>query len=268
MATFKKGKKMGRCIESYRIHHQMNNYFYNIPKPIFIAGPCALENEEMMDKITAYLVDKGIKIIRAGIFKPRTSPYNFQGIGINGLKILNKLRGKYNIKIISEIVDTRHMDILKDYIDIFQVGARNMQNFELLKQIGKTSVPVLLKRGMCSTINEFMNAAEYILCGGNENIMLCERGIRTFETCVRNTLDLSCVAIIKEETNLPIIVDLSHSLGRKDIAIKMAKAALACGSDGIMVEVHQNPTQALSDSKQQMNLLEFDHFINHVHDKD
>ncbi len=255
---------MGKHIASYCINNEFNNYFSNISKPIFIAGPCALENDEMIDKITKYLVDKGIGIIRAGIFKPRTSPYDYQGIGINGLKILDKLRRKYNIKIITEVVDTSHIDILKDYVDIFQVGSRNMQNFELLKKIGKTVVPVLLKRGMCSTINEFVNAAEYILCGGNENVMLCERGIRTFETCVRNTLDLSCVAIIKKETNLPIIVDLSHSLGRKDIAIEMAKAALACGSDGIMVEVHQNPSQALSDAKQQMSFLEFDNFMSNL----
>lgn len=242
----------------------LNNYFSNIQKPLIIAGPCALENAEMIDKITQSLVKQGVGIIRGGIFKPRTSPYSFQGIRMNGLKILKELRKKYNIKIVTEIVDTRHVEILKDYVDIFQIGARNMQNFELLKEIGKTSVPVLLKRGMCSTINEFINAAQYILCGGNEDILLCERGIRTFETCVRNTLDLSCVAVIKKETDLPIIVDLSHSLGRKDIAVEMGKAALACGADGIMVEVHDNPTKALSDSKQQMDLEEFKYFVDNL----
>lgn len=243
------------------INPNINNFFSSVKKPLLIAGPCAVESSEMIEDITRYLVSEGVTYIRAGIFKPRTSPYNYQGLGKNGLKIIGKLKERYSIKIVSEIVDTEHIDEMKEYVDVFQVGARNMHNYELLKKIGKTSIPVVLKRGLCATINEFINAAEYILCGGNENVILCERGIRTFETSVRNTLDLSCVAIIKKETNLPIIVDLSHSLGRKDIIIEMAKASLACGSDGIMVEVHQNPPKALSDSKQQMNFQEFNQFI-------
>lgn len=235
-------------------------------RPVLVAGPCAVENEEMLDKTVKFLVERGVQFIRAGSFKPRTSPYDFQGMGMEGLTILDRIRKKYNVKIVSEIVDTCHIDTMKEYVDIFQIGSRNMQNYELLKKIGKTSVPVLLKRGMCSTVNEFISAAEYILCGGNKNVILCERGIRTFETAVRNTLDLSCVAIIKKETNLPIIADLSHSLGRKDIAAKMAKAALACGSDGIMVEVHPNPEEALSDSRQQMNFQEFDQFCEELNE--
>lgn len=232
--------------------------------PLIIAGPCAVENYNMMDKITDSLVKKGIRAIRAGAFKPRTSPDDFQGLGVEGLKILNEIRKKYNVKIISEIVDAKYIDIMHENIDVFQVGARNMYNYELLKELGKTSIPVILKRGMCAKIDEFICAANYILQGGNKNIILCERGIRSFDQSTRNVLDLSCIAIIKSETTFPIIADISHSLGRKDISLPVAKAILAAGADGIMVEVHNNPEEALSDSKQQMSLLEFDRFYNQL----
>lgn len=252
---------MNKLVLSKDIYDSFDKLFVRIKRPILVAGPCAVENEEMLDDTVKFLVAKGVRVIRAGSFKPRTSPYDFQGMGMDGLNILDRIRKKYNVKIVSEIVDTCHIDIMKNYVDIFQIGSRNMQNFELLKKIGKTSVPVLLKRGMCSTVSEFISASEYILCGGNKNVILCERGIRTFETAVRNILDLSCVAIIKKETNLPILVDLSHSLGRKDITVEMAKAALVCGSDGIMVEVHPKPDEALSDAGQQMSFKEFDRFF-------
>ncbi|WP_312495610.1 bifunctional 3-deoxy-7-phosphoheptulonate synthase/chorismate mutase [Anaerosporobacter sp.] len=234
----------------------------NEKQPLIIAGPCAVEDFPMMDKITAYLKKMDVSIIRAGAFKPRTSPDTFQGLGIEGLKILDIIRKKYEVKILSEIVDLKYLDVMCENVDILQVGARNMQNFELLKELGKTNMPILLKRGMCATVNEFKCAAEYIQQGGNKNLMLCERGVRSFDDCTRNLLDLSCVAIIKRETGLPVLVDISHSLGRKDIATEMSKAALAAGADGIMVEVHNNPDKALSDANQQMSLLEFEQFYN------
>lgn len=243
----------------------MAGYFSEILKeeqPLIIAGPCAVENFNMMDKITDSLKQRNLSIIRAGAFKPRTSPNDFQGLGIEGLKILNTIRKKYDVKILSEIVDLKYLNVMYENVDILQVGARNMQNFELLKELGKTNIPILLKRGMCATVNEFKCAAEYILQGGNNNLMLCERGVRSFDDCTRNLLDLSCVAILKREMELPIIVDISHSLGRKDISLEMSKAALATGADGVMVEVHNNPAEALSDAKQQMSLQEFERFYN------
>lgn len=218
----------------------------------------------MMEKIIKSLIAKNIKYIRAGAFKPRTSPDNFQGLGIEGLKILDSLRKKYNVKIVSEIIDKEHIGIMSKTVDILQVGTRNMQNYSLLKALGKVDIPVILKRGMSATIDEFKYAAQYISNGGNKKIILCERGIRSFDNSTRNLLDLSCVAIIKKETNYPIIVDISHSLGRKDIALELTKASLAVGADGIMVEVHNNPEKALSDSGQQMSLSEFDIYYNQI----
>ena len=233
-------------------------------EPIIIAGPCALEKYAMMNVIAKHLTSKGIKILRAGVFKPRTSPHDFQGLGLDGLSILNQIKKRYNVQIVSEIVDIRHIDDMCGVVDILQVGSRNMYNYELLKELGKIKFPILLKRGISATINEFINAAQYIIKNGNTEIILCERGVRSFDNATRNTLDLSCVPIIKKELNLPIITDISHSLGRKDIAIPMAKAALAAGADGIMVEVHNNPTQALSDNEQQMSLQEFDTFYREI----
>jgi 3-deoxy-7-phosphoheptulonate synthase len=232
--------------------------------PLLIAGPCAVENYDMMDEIVSYLKKKHITLIRAGAFKPRTSPEAFQGLGLEGLKILNEIREKHRVKIVSEIVDTKYVDIMCQHVDILQVGSRNMQNYELLKELGKIKLPVILKRGMCATIQEFISAAEYIVNGGNKDVLLCERGIRSFDKSTRNLLDLASVAIIKRETRYPVLVDISHSLGRKDIAVEVTKAALAVGADGIMVEVHNNPEKALSDSKQQMNLMEFNHLYNSI----
>ncbi|MDF2803988.1 MAG: chorismate mutase [Anaerocolumna sp.] len=236
--------------------------------PFIIAGPCAVENYEMMNKTVQYLVKKQIKVIRAGAFKPRTSPDDFQGLGVSALKILNDIRQKYQVKIVSEIVDIKYLDVMCSNVDILQVGARNMYNYELLKEIGKIKFPVVLKRGMSATIPEFLNATEYIVKGGNENIILCERGVRSFDKSTRNLLDLSCVAIVKKETSYPVLVDISHSLGRKDIALEISKAAFVVGADGIMVEVHPNPEQALSDPLQQMSIIEFDRFYNNLIHKD
>ncbi|KNY28685.1 bifunctional 3-deoxy-7-phosphoheptulonate synthase/chorismate mutase [Pseudobacteroides cellulosolvens] len=225
--------------------------------PVVIAGPCAVENFEYLDQVAKALKDNGVKLIRAGAYKPRTSPYDFQGLKEEGLKILHEVSNKYKLYSVTEVVDTRDVYLVQKYADVLQIGARNMQNFELLKEVGLTNKPIILKRGMSASINELIYAAEYIALQGNRNIILCERGIRTFETKTRNTLDISSIPIIKRETHLPIIVDLSHSLGRKDIVNQLAKAVLAAGADGIMVEVHPKPELALSDSKQQLNIDEF-----------
>lgn len=232
---------------------------FNLPKQKIhiIAGPCAVESEKSVNSIAAYLSQSGVKFLRGGAYKPRTSPYDFQGLKEDGLKILKEAADKNNLLVVSEIVDPRHIETMMKYVDVFQIGSRNMHNFELLKEVGKSNHSVLLKRGMCATIEEFKFAAEYLACEGNRNIIMCERGIRTFEKATRNTLDLSCVAILKSETKLPVVVDLSHSLGRKDIVISLAKASSAVGADGIMVEVHNTPHEALSDGFQQLNFDEF-----------
>jgi len=243
----------------------MNNNHEHIGKPvILIAGPCAIENFQMFNQIIEYLLTKKIVNIRANIFKPRTSPHSFQGIGLKGLEILSQLKQIHKINFVSEVVDARYIEAMIDHIDIFQVGSRNMSNFELLKELGKTKKPILLKRGMSATIDEFAYAAEYIIHGGNNNVYLCERGIRSFDSTTRNVLDLACVPLMKNRTGLPIIVDLSHSLGRKDIITEMGKAALACGADGLMMEVHPNPKNALSDAQQQLSFVEFENFYNKI----
>ena len=219
-----------------------------------IAGPCAVESYKQMETVAQTLVKNNVRFIRGGAYKPRTSPYTFQGLGIDGLKILNDIRNKYRLITVSEIMDPRDIGVLEKYADIMQIGSRNMQNFSLLKEVGQSKHPVLLKRGMMSTVDEFLLAAEYIASNGNKNIILCERGIRTFENSTRFTLDFACIAIIKQETSLPIIADLSHSLGRTDIVCLMAKAVESIGADGIMIEAHPFPGEALSDKGKQLNL--------------
>lgn len=236
-------------------------------EPVIIAGPCSIEKEEYLESVAMLLKKKGLHFIRGGAYKPRTSPYEFQGLRKEGLEILKNVSGRYGLYGITEVVDTRDVELISQYADVIQIGARNMQNFELLKEVGKTKQPILLKRGISATIDELILAAEYIALNGNQNVILCERGIRTFETKTRNTLDLSAVPIIKQETVLPVIVDLSHSLGRKDIIESVACAALAVGADGIMVEVHPVPELALSDSKQQLNLNEFRKMLNTLKSK-
>lgn len=229
-----------------------------------IAGPCSVENREMMEITAEKLSELGIEFLRGGAFKPRTSPYDFQGLGEEGLKILREAGKKFGMLTVSEVVDTRYVETMTKYVDVLQIGSRNMSNFELLKEVGRSKHPVLLKRGMCSTVEEFKFAAEYIANEGNKNITLCERGIRTFETATRNTLDIACIAILKKETKLPVMVDLSHSLGRKDILISVARSVIAMGVDGIMIEVHNDPGKALSDKFQQLSLDEFKYFMTQI----
>ncbi len=226
-----------------------------------MAGPCAIESEEQMEKIASCLCDMGVKIMRAGAYKPRTGPYSFQGLGAKGLKIFKKIADKYNLAVTTEVLDIRHLDETCQNSDILQIGARNMQNFELLKEVGKIKKPVLLKRGLSATIEELLLAAEYILSYGNHEVILCERGIRTFETETRNTLALATVPLVKELSHLPIIVDPSHGTGVKSIISSMSKAAIAAGADGLIIEVHPDPQNALSDAQQQFNLKEFDNML-------
>lgn len=223
-----------------------------------IAGPCSVEDEYTMDATAKKISELGVEFLRGGVYKPRTSPYDFQGLKLDGLKILHQTAKAYNMRTVSEVVDTKYIETMARYVDVLQIGSRNMHNFELLKEVGRSKHSVLLKRGMCATIEEFKLAAEYIACEGNKNIIMCERGIRTFETATRNTLDIACAAILKRETKLPVIIDLSHSLGRKDIVEDITKAVIALGVDGLMIEVHSNPSAALSDSLQQLNLAEFE----------
>lgn len=236
---------------------------FDLPEdgPVIIAGPCAVENREYLEIIAEQLRRSGVRFLRGGAYKPRTSPYEFQGLGEEGLKILGEVGKRYGLITVAEVVDTRHVQMVAEYMDILQIGSRNMHNFELLKEAGRLDKPVLLKRGISATIQEFMYAAEYIGLQGNRKIIMCERGIRTYETKTRNTLDIAAVPIIKKETTLPVIVDLSHSLGRKDIVGYIARAAVAAGADGIMVEVHPRPELALSDSKQQLNPDEFEELL-------
>jgi len=217
-----------------------------------IAGPCAVENREDYLKIAVQLKSIGAHILRGGLFKPRTSPYSFKGLGREGLAIMTEARDLTGLPIISEIMDVRDLDYMYDQLDILQVGSRNMQNFSLLEELGRLKKPVLLKRGLSATIEEWLLAAEYILNGGNPNVILCERGIRTFETYTRNTVDIGAVPLIKHLSHLPIIVDPSHATGKWRIVTPVAKAAIAAGADGVMVEVHLEPDRALSDGKQSL----------------
>ncbi|MDQ0272055.1 bifunctional 3-deoxy-7-phosphoheptulonate synthase/chorismate mutase [Cytobacillus purgationiresistens] len=227
----------------------------------FIMGPCAVESYDQVKSVALAMKKQGLTLLRGGAFKPRTSPYDFQGLGERGLQILRKVGDEVGMSVISEIVSSNDVEMALPYVDVIQIGARNMQNFELLKTVGKVDKPVLLKRGLSATIEEFINAAEYIMANGNNQIILCERGIRTYEKATRNTLDISAVPILKKETHLPVIVDVTHSTGRKDLLLPTAKAALAIGADAVMAEVHPDPAVALSDSAQQMNIAEFNEFI-------
>lgn len=219
-----------------------------------IAGPCAVENERQAMTIARSVKRSGATIMRGGAFKPRTSPYAFQGLGEAGLKILEKIRRQTGLPVISEALDTDNFHLVEKYVDIIQIGARNMQNYSLLKKAGRSAKPVMLKRGISSTIHEFLLAAEYILCEGNYQVILCERGIRTFSDHTRYTLDISSIPELKRITHLPVVVDPSHAAGKRDIVAPLAKAAIAAGADGVMVEVHDRPEQALSDGPQSLTL--------------
>jgi len=219
---------------------------------VIMAGPCSVESEEQIFKIAEIVKKSGAKILRGGAFKPRTSPYSFQGLGEKALKLMRRAADEYGLFVVTEVMDTRQVGIVEEFSDILQIGARNSQNFTLLREVGKTRKPVLLKRGMAETIEELLMSAEYVMSEGNEHVILCERGIRTFESYTRNTLDISAIPVIHKLSHLPIIVDPSHGTGIRDKVIPMARAAIAAGADGLIVEVHHNPEIALSDGAQSL----------------
>ena len=221
-----------------------------------IAGPCSIENEEQVRTTLDFLVTQGVKMMRGGVFKPRSSPYSFRGLGIEGLKFFARLAHERGIKVVTEVMQVSQIEPMYDYVDVFQVGARNVQNFNLLDELGKVDKPVLLKRGMSTTLDEFLASAEYIFSNGNEKIILCERGIRTFEKAYRNTLDLNAIPVLKHKTHLPVVVDPSHGIGIRRYVEPMALAGLMAGADGIIAEIHHEPEKAFSDGDQTLNFSE------------
>lgn len=225
---------------------------------IVMAGPCAIESEEQICETARAVKKSGAKFIRGGAFKPRTSPYAFQGLEEEGLKLIYNAAKENDLLTVSEVISEKTLEIADKYIDVFQIGARNVQNFQLLKEVGKSQKPVVLKRGAATTVEEWLNAAEYIVSEGNSNVILCERGIRTFETSTRNTLDLGAIPVVKSQSHLPIIVDPSHAAGKAQYVAPLAKAAIAAGADGLIVEVHPHPRYALSDASQQLTPEAFD----------
>jgi 3-deoxy-7-phosphoheptulonate synthase len=228
---------------------------------IVIAGPCAVESYEQLFETTRAVKKGDAKVLRGGAFKPRSSPYSFQGMGQEGLKLLRDMRNETGLPFVTEVMDTRQVGLVAEYADMIQIGSRNMQNFPLLKEVGMCGKPILLKRGMMATIEEFLLAAEYILHHGNDQVILCERGIRTFETSTRNTLDLSAVPMLKSLTHLPVFIDPSHGTGLRWMVPAMAKAAVAVGADGLIIEVHNNPDEALCDGHQSLDLVEFNQLM-------
>jgi 3-deoxy-7-phosphoheptulonate synthase len=233
-------------------------------EPVIIAGPCAVESYEQTMSIAELVASTGVTLFRGGAFKPRTSPYSFQGLGEEGLKILRDVRERFGLRIVTEVLDTETADLVEEYADVMQIGARNMQNFSLLRRVGQARKPVMLKRGMSATLDELLLAAEYIMAEGNYNVILCERGVRTFADHTRNTLDLSIVPAVQHRSHLPIIVDPSHGTGKRHKVIPLARAAIAAGADGIMVEVHDHPEHALSDGPQALLPDMFRQLVNEV----
>jgi 3-deoxy-7-phosphoheptulonate synthase len=228
---------------------------------IVMAGPCSAETEEQVETTTAAVKRAGAKVLRGGAFKPRSSPYSFQGLGEEGLRLLKSAADRHNLKLVSEVMDISQLDLIERYSDILQVGARNMQNFTLLRELGRSRKPIMLKRGISATIEEWLLSAEYILAGGNMSVMLCERGIRTFESATRNTLDISAIPVVRKLSHLPILVDPSHGTGRRDKVAPMARAAVAAGADGLLIEVHNDPDHALSDGAQSLFPAQFDRLM-------
>ena len=229
-----------------------------------MAGPCSVESYEQVYDVAVKVKEAGAQFLRGGAFKPRTSPYDFQGLGLEGLKILRDVGDKTGLRVVTEIVDKDDIEIVSEYADLVQVGARNMQNFQMLKALGKTKMPILFKRGLSATISEWLNAAEYIASGGNENIIFCERGIRTYETFTRNTMDLNAVAALKELTHFPVIADPSHGTGRWQMVRPLARASVAVGADGLIIEVHCHPECALSDGDQSLVPRNFEQLMDEV----
>src|SRR6478735_3915910 len=224
---------------------------------VVMAGPCSVESKEQLFTVAEQVAKAGARVLRGGAFKPRSSPYSFQGMGEEGLKLLRQAGDHFNMLVISEVMEISQIGLMLPYIDIFQVGARNMQNFNLLRELGKVKKPVLLKRGIAATLEELLLSAEYIMAGGNYDVILCERGIRTFETYTRNTLDVSAIPVVKKLSHLPILADPSHGTGRRDQVLPMARAAVAAGADGLLVEVHHDPDKALSDGAQTLKPEQF-----------
>jgi 3-deoxy-7-phosphoheptulonate synthase len=228
---------------------------------IVMAGPCSAETESQVHATAAAVKRAGAKVLRGGAFKPRSSPYSFQGLGEEGLQLLRAASNAHDLKLVTEVMDASQIDLIDRYADIYQVGARNMQNFTLLRELGRTRKPILLKRGISATIEEWLLSAEYVLSGGNTQVILCERGIRTFETATRNTLDISAIPIVKQLSHLPVFVDPSHGTGRRDKVAPMARAAVAAGADGLLIEVHCDPDHALSDGAQSLFPSQFDRLM-------
>lgn len=231
---------------------------------MLMAGPCSVENREMLSNIAKEVKKGGAVVLRGGAYKPRTSPYDFQGLGEVGLKYLREVADENDMLVVTELMDSDDLNLVSSYADIIQIGARNMQNFSLLKKLGKLDKPVLLKRGLSATINEFLLSAEYILAHGNQNVILCERGIRTFETMTRNTLDLNAIALVRELSHLPIIVDASHGTGKRSLVGPLTLAGIVAGANGAMIEVHENPDCALSDGPQSLDFKLFDKVANNI----
>ena len=268
LKVFPDVEKIVPVTESYKL---ANKQFHPEPSTIqvgnthigpgnltIMAGPCAVETEEQLMTIARAVKKSGATILRGGAYKPRTSPYSFQGLEEEGLRYMQEAKKETGLSTICEVVSLDAINAAVKYVDMIQIGARNMQNFYLLREAGKSGLPVLLKRGLCATIDEWLNAAEYIIAEGNPNVVLCERGIRTYETATRNTLDLSAVPVLKTKTHLPVIVDPSHSTGAYQYVPSMAKAAVACDADGLMIEVHNDPAHALSDGPQSLTFESFD----------
>ena len=228
------------------------------PRVVVLAGPCSVEGRDVMEETGSFLASRGASGLRGGAFKPRTSPYSFQGLGQEGLQILADVRAEIGLPVVTEVMDPRQVELVAEYADALQVGTRNMQNFPLLSEVGRTHRPVLLKRGMASTVKDLLLAAEYVMKQGNAKVMLCERGIRTFETATRNTFDLAAIPLLKQETHLPVIADPSHGAGRRDLVPALAFGAVAAGVDGLLVEVHPDPERAWSDGEQTLDFQEFE----------
>lgn len=230
------------------------NVAFGARELVIIGGPCAVENRTQMELVAQQLQQAPVQAIRGGVFKPRTSPYSFQGLGVEGLEILSEVRSRYNLPVVTEVMTIEQIETLAIHADMLQVGSRNMQNFDLLKALGQIEKPVLLKRGLAATLEEFVMAAEYILSHGNSQVVLCERGIRSFDHFTRNVLDLGAVAALKQLTHLPVIVDPSHAVGKRELVAPLAKAAVACGADGLMIECHPEPEKSVSDARQALSL--------------
>jgi 3-deoxy-7-phosphoheptulonate synthase len=234
------------------------------PKVVVMAGPCSVENEDQIEVCAKIVAENGAQVLRGGAFKPRSSPYSFQGLGEDGLKLMRQAADRHGLRMVSEVMDASQIPLLVQYSDILQLGARNMQNFNLLRELGKVRKPVLLKRGIAATIEELLLAAEYIMSGGNYDVILCERGIRTFETATRNTMDVSAIPVVKKLSHLPMVGDPSHGTGRRDMVLPMARAAVAAGADGLIVEVHPDPDRALSDGAQTLTPQQFAEMMQQV----